>query len=186
MRTLAGGGATSVATTILPRTSTVVSAPSPTNIVVPETSAAAFDVGVMSVQSSSALPWNVTELDTVETRVRRMFHHWKYVPSSPRGASPILRISSATQIDARISSSVPASRPRMSSPAMAYMSRLMSASRIADIAAGGRTFDDLAAWAPATEETSSARVQPRACRMSKSESGDVGSRRCSCAAPSMP
>ena len=93
----------------------LVSATLDRKIVGAETSAAAFEAGVMSVQSVSGRPAIATELDTVEMRERRMFHHWNQLPMSPFGISPIFRISSASHIDACISSSVPASRPRMES-----------------------------------------------------------------------
>jgi len=90
-----------------------------TNTVRALTSTAAFVVGVMSLQSDHLRPAIDTELDVVETRARRMFHHWNQLPMSPFGTNPIFRISSASHIDACISSMVPASRPRMSSPASA-------------------------------------------------------------------
>ena len=74
-RTFAAGGGVSDATTILPRMSAVLSRGSATKIVVPETSVAAFDVGVISDHKVSGFPRNVTELETLEMRVRRMFHH---------------------------------------------------------------------------------------------------------------
>ena len=40
----------------------------------------AFDVGVTSVQSARGLPPMLTELDTVDTRVRRMLNHWNQLP----------------------------------------------------------------------------------------------------------
>jgi len=111
-----------------------------------------FEVGAMADHKAMGFPLRVTELDPVEMRVRRMFHHWNQLPPSPCGTRPILRISSASHMDARISSSVPASRPRISSPASVCMSRLMSASRITAIAAGGRA-DAFGACAPATDQT---------------------------------
>ena len=118
VRSAAVGGCM-MTTAILPFTSTVVSRPSPTKTVCAFASPPRFDVGVISVQSASALPSSVTELEMVEMRVRRMFHHWKYVPSPPFGATPIVRNWSAIHIEARISSIVPASRPRIASPAIA-------------------------------------------------------------------
>jgi hypothetical protein len=71
------------------------------------------------VNIASGRPPSRTALAVGANLVRRMFHHWYHVPSSPIGCTPIFRISSATHPVARISSSVPASRPRMPSPAMA-------------------------------------------------------------------
>src|SRR5262245_32914762 len=155
-------GATSVTTATLPRTSIVESPPSPTNTVLPCASATALPVGVISVQKPTARPPIFTELLTVEMRVRRMFHHWNQLPSGAPGFTPILRISSATHIDATISSSEPASRPRMASPAMLYMSRLRSASLMSAIAAGGRVAAlcaprTAAGVAKASQEAASAR-----------------------------
>src|SRR6185503_20980744 len=100
---LAVGGATNLVTTILPRTSDVVSRASSMKSVVPVTSAVEFDVGEIADHSASGFPLNETELEPVEIRVRRIFHHWNQLPPSPRGVRPIFRISSASQIDARIS-----------------------------------------------------------------------------------
>src|SRR5262249_28785078 len=68
------------------------------------------------------------------SRVRRIGHHWKNVPSSPTGWSPASRACSATHPVARISSSVPASRPRIASPPIANMSCRRSLSLIASSA----------------------------------------------------
>jgi hypothetical protein len=90
-----------------------------------------------SRQTGYERPPTVIVVDSGDTRVRRMSHHWKKVPSSPRGARPIWRIWSASHIEARISSRVPASRPRMASPARVKRSRWRSCWRMALIAAGG-------------------------------------------------
>ena len=92
-----------------------------------------FDRATASRQSCSGLPPSEISLLSL-SRVRRIGHHWKNVPSSPAGCSPASRACSATQPVARISSSVPASRPRIASPPIANMSRRRSVSRIASSA----------------------------------------------------
>src|SRR6185437_13293764 len=87
------------------------------------------DVRVLSTTTSfqvvSGRPPMLISLPS-PTRVRCIGHHWKNVLSSPIGLSPASRALSATQAVARISSSVPASRPRIASLAIAYMSRRRS------------------------------------------------------------
>jgi hypothetical protein len=87
-----------------------------------------------SVCSATGAPPTAMRLAS-PTRTRRMGQNWKYVPSSPAGRRPASRARSATHAEARISSSVPASRPRMPSPASANRSRRRSASVIASMAA---------------------------------------------------
>ena len=77
VRTADACGATIIATAILPRTSMVVSLPSPTHTVGPIASAFAAPSGTMSFQSVSVLPPTEALLDIVETRVTSIFHHWK-------------------------------------------------------------------------------------------------------------
>src|SRR5512134_3677567 len=101
------GGGRKTATATFPRTSIDVSPMSLMKIVGAETSTAVFVVGVTSVQRLSGRPLMLTELETDDIRVRRMFHHWNQLPKSPSSSRPILRISSAIQTEARISSMVP-------------------------------------------------------------------------------
>ena len=65
-----------------------------------------------------------------------MSNHWNQVPSSPIGCRPMRRYCSATHMDARISSIVPPSRPRIAGDAISATSRRRSASRMAASAAG--------------------------------------------------
>ena len=88
-----------------------------------------------SRQTASGVPSSDTRAPSA-TCSRRIGHHWKYVPSSPAGRSPASRARSAVHSAARSSSSVPASRPRMPSPASANRSRRSTAVSMAANAGG--------------------------------------------------
>ena len=73
----AAGGLVICSAAILPRTSMVVSAPVPSHTTGALTSALAEPSGTKSFQTTSAFSPRAPVVDTVETRVRTMFHHWK-------------------------------------------------------------------------------------------------------------
>src|SRR5437868_1156102 len=136
----AGGfvGAWSSAATALPCRSTFASwsgCPSPTKTTGKSTVDVTGAVTTTSRQRANGLLPNDISLPS-EIRTRRIGQNWKYVPSSPAGSRPASRAAFAIHIDARSSSSVPASRPRIASLARKKMSRRRSSSRMASSAGG--------------------------------------------------
>jgi hypothetical protein len=121
--------------TIFPSSCASRAVPSPIQVAGPLCVALSGRMTCASMPSRSGRPSICTTLD-LDVTVRRIGQNWKYVPSSPAGSNPAARARSAIHADARSSSSVPASRPRMASPASVRRSRRMSSVVMASSAGG--------------------------------------------------